>query len=144
MVKLVYTLIVIFIVMISPGNSSTLNEIELMALNVYHEARGEPLHGQLAVMRVVINRINDPRFPNTIHGVILQRNNNMCQFSWVCKNTLRLPTNDPIWDYILTLSHTFMSDYEFINDNTNGALYFRRMSNRNNNNIIIHNHIFYR
>lgn len=49
-----------------------------MALNVYHEARGEPFIGQVAVAEVVLNRIDDKRWPNDACGVIYQSQ----QFSW--------------------------------------------------------------
>ena len=39
------------------------------------EARGEPLVGQIAVGNVVFNRIADPEFPETVYGVIFDKNN---------------------------------------------------------------------
>ncbi len=143
--RLVTTLIIIFILFTSNAYSRTnLSETEIMALNVYHEARGEPLNGQLAIMRVVMNRLQDPRFPKRIHDIILQKNNNTCQFTWVCYNTLRIPTNDPQWHYILMITDTFMRNHYYIHDNTDGALFFRRIRNSNTNYVIINNHIFYR
>ncbi|MGI6213955.1 MAG: spore cortex-lytic enzyme [Christensenellales bacterium] len=50
-------------------NSANLN---LLARCVYAEARGEPYTGQVAVAAVVLNRVKDSRFPNTISGVIYQ------------------------------------------------------------------------
>lgn len=38
------------------------------------ESRGEPLAGQIAVGNVVLNRVEDPDYPNTIYGVIFDRN----------------------------------------------------------------------
>ena len=46
--------------------------LDLLARCVYGEARGEPYEGQVAVAAVVLNRVNDSRFPNTIPGVIYQ------------------------------------------------------------------------
>ena len=37
-------------------------------------AEGEPLLGQLAVGTVVLNRVADPAFPNTVEGVLAQKN----------------------------------------------------------------------
>ena len=51
------------------ANSSNLN---LLARLVYGEARGEPYTGQVAVAAVVLNRVNNSNFPNTIAGVIYQ------------------------------------------------------------------------
>lgn len=48
------------------------SDIELMAKLVYAESRGEPFEGQVAVASVVLNRVKDSRFPNTVPGVIYQ------------------------------------------------------------------------
>ena len=46
--------------------------LDLLARCVYCEARGEPYEGQVAVAAVVLNRVADSRFPNTVPGVIYQ------------------------------------------------------------------------
>ncbi|MGO4888145.1 cell wall hydrolase [Anaerobacillus sp. MEB173] len=48
------------------------NDIQIMANAVYGEARGEPYIGQVAVAAVILNRVNSPTFPNTVHGVIFE------------------------------------------------------------------------
>ncbi|WP_181536485.1 spore cortex-lytic enzyme [[Anoxybacillus] calidus] len=48
------------------------NDIQLMANAVYGEARGEPYIGQVAVAAVILNRVKNPAFPNTVAGVIFQ------------------------------------------------------------------------
>lgn len=53
----------------SPSRSSS--EYTL-AQCIHGEARGEPYVGQVAVGAVILNRVDDPRFPNTIAGVIYQ------------------------------------------------------------------------
>ena len=53
----------------SSTNSSNLN---LLARVIYGEARGEPYTGQVAVGAVVLNRVNNSNFPNTIAGVVYQ------------------------------------------------------------------------
>lgn len=45
---------------------------QLLARAINGEARGEPYEGQVAVGAVILNRVRDPRFPNTIAGVIYQ------------------------------------------------------------------------
>jgi len=47
-------------------------ERNLMARAVYSEARGEPYEGQVAVAAVIINRVQDSRWPNNVHGVIFE------------------------------------------------------------------------
>lgn len=53
------------------SNSST-SDTQLMARAINGEARGEPYEGQVAVGAVILNRVKDSRFPNTIAGVIYQ------------------------------------------------------------------------
>ena len=52
----------------------TNEELLLLSKLVTGEARGESYEGQVAVAAVVINRVKDPRFPNTIRDVIYQKN----------------------------------------------------------------------
>ena len=48
------------------------NDRYLLAKVIYAEARGESYTGQVAIAAVVLNRVEDSRFPNTISGVIYQ------------------------------------------------------------------------
>ncbi len=48
------------------------NDIRLISNAVYGESRGEPYIGQIAVAAVILNRLEDKRFPNTVSGVIFQ------------------------------------------------------------------------
>ena len=56
----------------SSTNTTTDSNLELLARVVYGEARGEPYTGQVAVAAVILNRVEDPRFPKTIAGVVYQ------------------------------------------------------------------------
>ena len=53
-----------------------LESIFWLAMNLYHEARGEPISGQVAVAHVVLNRAKTRGL--TVKEVVLQRK----QFSW--------------------------------------------------------------
>ncbi len=53
-------------------NSTSNNDLYLLAKCVYAEARGESYTGQVAVAAVILNRVKSPEFPNTIAGVIYQ------------------------------------------------------------------------
>ena len=65
-----------------------------LALNVYHEAKNQSFIGQVAVAQVVMNRVKDTRYPNTVCDVVKQGATykwkpdfpikNRCQFSWYC------------------------------------------------------------
>ncbi len=52
--------------------TSRSNETYTLAQCIHGEARGEPYIGQVAVAAVIMNRVNDPRFPNSVAGVIFQ------------------------------------------------------------------------
>ena len=75
---LVLSTICIFIVDKESSNNVSLakttntSDIQLMARAINGEARGEPYEGQVAVGAVILNRVKDSRFPNSISGVIYQ------------------------------------------------------------------------
>lgn len=54
------------------AKTSNTSDVQLMARAINGEARGEPYEGQVAVGAVILNRVNNPQFPNTIAGVIYQ------------------------------------------------------------------------
>ena len=54
------------------------NDVIILAKNIYFEARGESLKGQLAVAFVTLNRVLSTKYPNTISEVVYQNK----QFSW--------------------------------------------------------------
>ncbi len=91
-----------------------------LALNVYYEARGSNLADMYAVSDVVLNRVRDSRYPNTICEVVYegpvreswktkqdpdlpdeerQYNpvRNMCQFSWYCDGKNDIPKDETGW-----------------------------------------------
>lgn len=81
-----------------PVKQVSLEQISCLAMNIFHEASGEPFAGQAAVARVVVNRIAHG-FAKTPCGVVYQANVvnktepdsdetvqvKVCQFSWVCE-----------------------------------------------------------
>ena len=95
--------------------------VNCMALNIYHEAKNQSITGQIAVGLVVINRVKDTRFPNTVCEVIMQgpvreswktRENpdlpdseriyypkrHKCQFSWYCDGKNDTPKEPTAWE----------------------------------------------
>ena len=52
--------------------STNSNDLNLLARVIYGEARGEPYTGQVAIGAVVLNRVRNSSFPNTIAGEIYQ------------------------------------------------------------------------
>jgi spore germination cell wall hydrolase CwlJ-like protein len=61
-------------------------EENCLARAVYFEARSESALGQMAVAKVILNRVKSPNYPNTICGVVYQgtQRRNSCQFSFAC------------------------------------------------------------
>jgi N-acetylmuramoyl-L-alanine amidase len=49
-------------------------QIRCLALNIYHEARGEPKAGQYAVAEVTMNRVRSKHYPDTVCSVVYQKN----------------------------------------------------------------------
>jgi len=70
---------------ISP-ESDRARELNCLARGIYFEARGEPIRGQLAVGRVILNRVKSKTYPDTVCEVVYQNKNrhNRCQFSFAC------------------------------------------------------------
>jgi spore germination cell wall hydrolase CwlJ-like protein len=74
-------------------------EERCLAQAVYFEARSEPVDGQIAVAQVVLNRVANPRYPDTVCGVVFQgeRRRHRCQFSFACDGRSDAPHNARAW-----------------------------------------------
>lgn len=60
-------------------------KVSCLAINVYHEARGESVQGMEAVAQVTLNRAADEKFPDDVCAVVYQKKpDGGCQFSWYC------------------------------------------------------------
>ena len=68
-------------------------DIDLFARLVYSEAAGESYTGQVAVAASVLNRVDSPKYPNTLRGVILQVVNGYYQYSPVLDGRINLPAD---------------------------------------------------
>ena len=85
------------------------------------EAEGEDVVGKAHVMMVVLNRVNNKRFPNTIHGVIYQKN----QFTPVRSGRYNsVKPNAECYEALNMITYGW--------DESNGALYFESCKNANN------------
>lgn len=76
------------------------NEQACLARAVYFEARSESEMGQIAVAQVILNRVKDPSYPNTICGVVYQgadAGTSACQFSFACDGLSDEPKNRNQW-----------------------------------------------
>lgn len=84
----------------APGWSE--DEARCLAEGMYFEARGESVRGQLAVGRVIMNRVASDAYPNTICGVVYQNDDkpNRCQFSFACDGKADVITEKTVWNDI--------------------------------------------
>lgn len=99
--------------------------LRCLALNVYWEARSEPLEGQFAVAAVTLNRVADPGFPDTVCSVVRQggeRRRHRCQFSWWCDGKKDTPTDETAWTAARLVA--LISLHQAERDPTGGALYY--------------------
>lgn len=118
-------------------------ETQCLAGTIYFESKGETLSGQLAVGRVVLNRVESPRFPNSICGVVYQRS----QFSFVRGGKMpRINTASNSWRNAVAIAQIARDG--LWENNAKGALFFHasRVSPhwRLTRVAQIDNHIFYR
>lgn len=114
---------------------------------MYWEARGEGQQGMVAVASVVLNRVEDDRFPETVCGVVYQGGETPpCQFSWWCDGKADHPANPAMWTESLSLAETILTERPL--DPTEGALFYHNTSIRapwrRPLTTRIGNHIFYR
>jgi N-acetylmuramoyl-L-alanine amidase len=105
-------------------------ETKCLALAVYWEGKTETHEGQLAVAHTVLNRTKDPKFPNTVCGVVAQKapdskkagGKKGCQFSWWCDGKRDEPKDDRDWQEAVQSARAALAGDAA--DPTKGALYF--------------------
>lgn len=75
-------------------------EQKCLAEAIYFEARGESEEGQIAVAQVVLNRVKNPSYPNSVCGVVYQNQHkrNRCQFSFACDGIKDRIASPKAWD----------------------------------------------
>ena len=96
-----------------------------LALNVYHEARSEPLQGQAAVAHVVLNRVASGRWPDDVCSVIHQgyeKGRFKCQFTWYCDGKPDEPTEILAWAKSVLVANQVLTG--IVPDVTNGATHY--------------------
>ncbi len=82
---------------VSANNNYSESELKCLTQTIYHEARSESYEGGIAVGNVIMNRVNSPKFPNTICGVMQQKTGKMCQFSFMCNGLINKPVHAGLW-----------------------------------------------
>lgn len=85
--------------------SAKKSDVECLARNVYHEARGEPIEGQIAVAQVTVNRAQSGEFEKTVCGVVYAHK----QFSWTQDKSKKIKSNKD-WETALAVSKAVLTE----------------------------------
>ena len=118
-----------------PANASDENGDRFcLAQNIYFESANQSFAGRVAVANVVLNRVEDDQFPNTVCDVVYQaemkenwKGNllpvlHRCQFSWYCDGKGDLPTDSKTWMEAFRIAGMVLA-FEY-QDITEGALWY--------------------
>jgi len=118
-----------------PANASDENGDRFcLAQNIYFESANQSFAGRVAVANVVMNRVEDDQFPNTVCDVVYQaemkenwKGNllpvlHRCQFSWYCDGKSDLPTDSTTWMESFRIAGMVLA-FEY-QDITEGALWY--------------------
>ena len=97
------------------------NSLHCLAQNIYFESRGSNLADMAAVANVVLNRVRDRRYPDTICGVVQQSKRakngqplkNQCQFSWYCDGISDVAKNKDKWEQAQTIAYQMLAEGRF-------------------------------
>ena len=134
-----------------------------LALNTYHEAKNQSMVGQIATAQVVMNRVADKRYPNTVCEVVKQGPSrpswkdpskripvkHRCQFSWYCDGKSDIPKNKKAWKKAQDYAYLVLNNRIQI-DVTEGATHYHAdyvypaWRKTKTKTIEIEDHIFYR
>ena len=103
-------------------------QLDCLAKNIYHEAKGEPFEGKVAVAQVTLNRAASGQFPSDICKVVYQKNvvyeKVLCQFSWYCDQaTMAKPKNTAAFKECQIVARQVLLE-EFRLPSLKHALYF--------------------
>ena len=96
-----------------------------LAMNVYHEARSDPMIGQYAVAHVVMNRVASQRYPDEVCAVVkdgYHKGKHRCQFSWYCDGKSDKPTDARAWALATLVAYDVLNGT--VTDVTDGATHY--------------------
>ncbi|RDE10676.1 cell wall hydrolase [Pelagibacterium lacus] len=122
-----------------------------LATGIYFEARGESYRGQVAVAQVIMNRVEDHRYPDTICGVVYQNQHrrNACQFSFACDGIPDRINEPAAWALAQEITQTVLNEDIYLTEVADAthyhATYVRPHWARNMDKLTqVGLHVFYR
>lgn len=97
---------------------NTEEKVNALALNMYHEARGQGEDAMQLVGEVTLNRVESEHFPDDICDVVYQgrldSNGNpirhQCQFSWYCDGRSDTPHNQELWEIAVNIATALIEE----------------------------------
>jgi spore germination cell wall hydrolase CwlJ-like protein len=117
-------------------------DIHCLAQNIYHEARSEPIKGQIAVAQVTINRVKAANFKKSVCEVVFAPS----QFSWTLNKRLKV-RDTQAWKISLAIAKAVLTNSIRIPNFTATHYHTRQVNPRWNRNMevlaVIGSHIFY-
>ena len=137
-----------------------LEGLACLALNIYHEARDQPIEGQVAVAQVVMERVKSNKYPNSICEVVMQGPTyswsinypikHRCQFSWYCDGKSDRIHDMETFNSIYLFTTGLVDGTMILKDVTEGATHYHAdyvspdWAKTKTKTIEIEDHIFYR
>ena len=91
------------------NSADRFEELYCLAKNIYFESRNQPTLGQIAVGQVTMNRVNSPKFPNTVCGVVKQKD----QFSWYWDSKSDKPYEKKAFEISLDIAERMLSERDY-------------------------------
>ena len=103
-------------------------QVECLAQNMYFESGHESEKGQIAVGMVTMNRVKSGEYPTTICGVVKQKTQSTCQFSWICEGKFDVKSlthfNHSLYNSVRELAVYVYANHNTIEDPSRGALFY--------------------
>jgi len=100
---------------------------QMLALNIYHEARADGEDGMIAVGWVVLNRVEDEHYPDSVLEVIKQHkeSSRKCEWGWWCDGKSDRPRNPELWAEALEITDRLLENPP--PDPTDGAIWVQHV-----------------
>lgn len=127
------------------------NDIQLLGMLIWGEARGEPIEGKIAVACTVRNRVNRPRWWGRNYRDVI-----LCPWQYSCFNEndpnrdklVRIEMSDEIFVECLWIANGVITN--MVRDNTSGSTHYHthavlpRWAPKMDKKATLNRHIFYR
>jgi len=135
---------------------SEMRNIKCLAMNVYHEARGEPARGQYAVAVVTMNRANSARYPDDVCHVVYQKGwsskhrRYVAAFSWTLDKVSDIPEESLAWKKAIDVAKTIYQEEDSDKAKVKDAMFYHadyikpRWASQKSRITKIGRHIFYK